>query len=1051
MKKKKYDWPKRCLSLICVLVLVSMIILQSVPVTYASDNDEVLQSLEQSAATSEPEEDSQMISTTEILPDEGIPTGTQLVNDIFQEGNTESSSGIHADENYENPTNNISGEENSDIASDNTSGNGEQGDYDNSSDIPSQPEQGTDSNVNADQNSGLTDDQDIANEIQSGENPEDSEREQPDTESNANPVQENEDIWRNSVAGAILSNDYAKDLVAIARTQLGVQENRDNFITTAEGITYYYSRYGQWAGDAYEEWSAAFVNFCIHYANIPQQYLPKSENVSQWIQQLEAMSLHISKEGYTPKEGDLVFFLKNEHAEGNSQIQPESPAHAGIVTGADEQILYTIEGNCGGMVQTETYAISSDNIYGYLDMDQVKKLAGVLQKEEKPVNPEKPADSQNPTDSENPSEADTTKPETPSDSEAENTDEKKDKEDGEEEFAGEDDQDIEKPSTYGHVLLSNDAVAQADFIHEKYISKNDNGTYDITMNVSGRVETQTQKADIDIVLLLDVSSSMEKNNKWTNTQNAVSSLVDAFNAKTDVNTRYQLVTFGTQAKSETSNWVNGNQIKNRVQSISIKDSQGTNYDQGLQNTASVLKKKDDSSNAKKVVIFLTDGKPTYYGTSGYYGNSVKGRGSETSRNTLNAALEAAKQINCDQFYGVGIGLEDEIPIYTYDDPQWGYDPIESNKLSGLSILTSILNNATVSGRKEAWNLTDSSELTSKFNDIAGSILTYNFTNVTVRDTLSDYVDPTQNSRIQLKIVKLTSVGYADTGATEILLSDTSGEAVTINGVDYGTVSYDSSSKTATWSLGANYGLEQDTYYYMKITNVIPNQNAYNEYKNNGYLNTGDTPTDAGQGGYRAAAGGTSSGKEGFYSNKSASVTYTWKNESQTLPYPQPVVQAEGTDLDLKKTDMETGLLDGAVFKLEKQTSDGNWQTEPGYENIHVDNADSAIEIRKLLPGQYRLIETKAPQGFQCLKGEIYFRVENNTVIMEDESSGQNAGMYTLSDSDNNQMILTIKNKKMYSLPSTGGNGTDLFTISGVAIMAGALLLYINKRKEEKTA
>lgn len=390
MKKKKYDWPKRCLSLICVLVLVSMIILQSVPVTYASENDEILQSLEQSANASEPEENSQMISTTETLPDEGTQTGTQLVNDIFQEGNTESSSGLQTDGNYEEPSNNISGAE----TSDNTSGNGEQG---------------TDSNFNIDQNNGVTDDQDIANEIQSGENPEDSEGAQPDTESHANPEQENEDIWRNSIASAVLSNDYAKDLTALARTQLGVQENRDNFITTAEGVNHYYSRYGQWAGDSYEEWSAAFVNFCIHYANIPQQYLPKSENVSQWIQQLEAMSLHISKEGYTPKEGDLVFFLTNEHAEGNSQIQTETPAHAGIVTGADEQSLYTIEGNCGGMVQEETYIIGSDNIYGYLDMDQVKKLAGVLPEE--PANPETPTDSQSPADSETPSETDTVKPE----------------------------------------------------------------------------------------------------------------------------------------------------------------------------------------------------------------------------------------------------------------------------------------------------------------------------------------------------------------------------------------------------------------------------------------------------------------------------------------------------------------------------------------------------------------------------------------------------------------------------------------------------------------
>ena len=55
------------------------------------------------------------------------------------------------------------------------------------------------------------------------------------------------------------------------------------------------------------------------------------------------MSLHIEKEGYTPKEGDLVFFLTNEHAEGNSQIQSNVPGHTGIVTGVMNRIYIQLK------------------------------------------------------------------------------------------------------------------------------------------------------------------------------------------------------------------------------------------------------------------------------------------------------------------------------------------------------------------------------------------------------------------------------------------------------------------------------------------------------------------------------------------------------------------------------------------------------------------------------------------------------------------------------------------------------------------------------------
>ena len=53
--------------------------------------------------------------------------------------------------------------------------------------------------------------------------------------------------------------------------------------------------------------------------------------------------------------------------------------------------------------------------------------------------------------------------------------------------------------------------------------------------------------------------------------------------------------------------------------------------------------------------------------------------------------------------------------------------------------------------------------------------------------------------------------------------------------------------------------------------------------------------------------------------------------------------------------------------------------------------------------------------------------------------------------DETNKVLTIKNAKLYSLPESGGPGTYGFTISGVAILATALLLFINNKRREEEA
>ena len=81
MKKKKYGWPRRCLSLICVMVLSSMIVLQSVPVTYVSGSDDSeWLNMEPDPFTSEPEENSQMTETSKMEPEQE--------NNPFSDGTT---------------------------------------------------------------------------------------------------------------------------------------------------------------------------------------------------------------------------------------------------------------------------------------------------------------------------------------------------------------------------------------------------------------------------------------------------------------------------------------------------------------------------------------------------------------------------------------------------------------------------------------------------------------------------------------------------------------------------------------------------------------------------------------------------------------------------------------------------------------------------------------------------------------------------------------------------------------------------------------------------
>ena len=566
---------------------------------------------------------------------------------------------------------------------------------------------------------------------------------------------------------------------------------------------------------------------------------------------------------------------------------------------------------------------------------------------------------------------------------------------------------------------------EASLSHEKYIKRNVDGTYDITLNASGTVGSKTNPAKVDIVLIVDTSGSMKDNHKLDTTKAAIKSLVDVFNAKGDsVDVKYKLVKFAKYASIVTDGWVNGKTLYDKVKSL--KADGGTNYDQGFQKGKTAI----DSarSDAKKVVIFLTDGQPTYYGTRPY------GYGSDTSTTTLTTALNSAATITCTDFYAVGIGLPNKVRVYTDD----GDIDEDYKDLTGQGVLD-LIKNQVNAATTDAWNLTKDadgtySSLTNKFQQIAGQTLTAACSNVVITDQLSKYVDVTDSSRLRVKVAERNTAGaYSDKYSHDFALDVTGNDAkVTVDDEDIATVSYNAETKTATLDFTDSYKLEANYYYYLTITNVIPNETAFKQYVKNkyGYGGTvGDPSTDEGQDGYYATNNKadaatkviTSSGQPGFVSNAKATVSYKKKESGPTITeeYAKPVVQVQtipvkkvwsgaepddGTKILVQLVDQKGDPVEGKILELSK---DNNWQNK-----LVVEKASKydSYSYRELVANE---------------NGSITYKDQKYSMASEGSDIVINHTSYKVTYEDDTRVITNTKNDQSMKIVKQNNSGINL--------------------------
>lgn len=142
---------------------------------------------------------------------------------------------------------------------------------------------------------------------------------------------------------------------------------------------------------------------------------------------------------------------------------------------------------------------------------------------------------------------------------------------------------------------------------------------------------------------------------------------------------------------------------------------------------------------------------------------------------------------------------------------------------------------------------------------------------------------------------------------------------------------------------------------------------------------------------------------------------------------------------------------GAKFALYEAKKDWSKASESPINADIVSGDNGRIDLNAIPVGNYLLEETKAATGYSLPTNPWRITVGGGGIVTVTVMDGNGHAVDVGNVSENGTTIYQITNAKVYSLPQSGGPGTYGFTISGVAILATALLLFINNKRREEEA
>ena len=534
--------------------------------------------------------------------------------------------------------------------------------------------------------------------------------------------------------------------------------------------------------------------------------------------------------------------------------------------------------------------------------------------------------------------------------------------------------------------------------HNKYIKQNELGKdYTLTLDVTGK---RGEKSGIDVLLVIDKSGSMGTWPGYPNDENdffnllpdlkdtVTETIIPAVLPNTDSINSIAAVSFSSSNYSNSETDWKGYNNRNEITSWinNLEAGGGTNWELAMMKAEQKLEER--VSNNQKVVIFLSDGAPGYYYEWGIEQGSGTPNNSEikTARDQAVDYVKESSYLKNSTIYSVYLtsGTQNSMTTFASDLRGAG---VNATAIDGTNVKTSL-------------------------EDLINSIVTPEYKNVTITDTLSEYVELTSEDSTNFVVTKKSQNGQSEP----------------LNSSQYKVkTSKDEDGRTKITLELLNGNALEDNVTYSLSFHVKPTQTAIDTFvEEGGYIHTGDIGTDAPD---VAEENWTSSGKDGFYSNTSAEVQYTENDGTQqSAVYDKPVVQIDTEGMDIP----EPNPVDGSITKTMGMKDENgypiNLEVKTSLKETSVDakvDVILIIDTSKSMNDDDRIGATKqAAQAFvNNFVGETTSNVHRvGIVTFGSDASKVNYGDYWNPSyfSGNPDTI----NQKIDGLWATGGTNTE---------------------------
>ena len=411
------------------------------------------------------------------------------------------------------------------------------------------------------------------------------------------------------------------------------------------------------------------------------------------------------------------------------------------------------------------------------------------------------------------------------------------------------------------------------------------GIYDLTLKINNQTGSTSNRTNMDVLFLLDTTSSMSEGISGSGTDPKISSVYSVLRNvinnnyfdSSKYNVNYALVGIDSEPHLY-QNWTsNGNTLISKIP-ISPNNVSRINYEKGFVKANELFR--NGRSDAQKVLIFITDGNPTYYTNH----NTGRNEGHVINRYSTMAMLHgqfALYAIDLDYFFSIGLGNQgdyDKLKLLTSsndsDSPVRGYKGI-TLPAPGVEVGAS------------PYSAGSKNDFLNRMREIVSVLKNPRVSNVVVEDKLSQYAmiakDPSGNPYpLEIEVLGPTGIhtgNYIATNMYRLFSTPRNSLADIVS-------SYNASTKTIRLEFPYAYTLETG-YTYMIKAKIQTTQQANAIYGSTGHFqknsNGSDVVGDPG-------TGSKSSNQKGFYSNDLATLTYKYKDKEIVETFKKPVIQ-----------------------------------------------------------------------------------------------------------------------------------------------------------------